>query len=128
MTQPADIGSRRLISLAPTAWVRWLLGDDTLDAVDLLSADFQWVGRESDTLIRVRSPDHGDFVVINEIQLHYDPEMPRRMRAYAGLAHERYVEPIYPVLVISCPRRRAWTFPPALSRSSWGWWRVRTTG
>ena len=103
MTQRADIGSRRLISLAPTAWVRWLLGDDTLDAIDLLSADFQWVSRESDALIRVHSPTHGDFVVVNEIQLHHDPRMPSRMRAYAGLAHERYGEPIYPVLVNILP-------------------------
>jgi len=103
MTQRADIGSRRLISLAPTAWVRWLLGDDTLDAVDLLSADFQWVSRESDALIRVRSPAHGDFVVVNEIQLRHDPNMPARMRAYAGLAHERYGVPVYPVLVNILP-------------------------
>ena len=103
MAQRADIGSRRLISLAPTAWVRWLLGDDTLDAIDLLSADFQWVSRESDALIRVHSPTHGDFVVVNEIQLHHDPRMPSRMRAYAGLAHERYGEPIYPVLVNILP-------------------------
>ncbi len=103
MTQRADIGSRRLISLAPTAWVRWLLGDDTLDAIDLLSADFQWISRESDALIRVRSPAHGDFVVVNEIQLRYDPLMPRRMRAYAGLAHERYGVPVYPVLVNVLP-------------------------
>ena len=103
MTKRADIGSRRLISLAPTAWVRWLLGDDTLEAIDLLSADFQWVGRESDALIRVRSPQHGDFVVINEIQLRYDPAMPRRMMAYAGLARERYGEPVYPVLVNILP-------------------------
>lgn len=103
MIQRADIGSRRLISLAPTAWVRWLLGDDTLDAIDLLSADFQWVSRESDALIRVRSPAHGDFVVVNEIQLRYDPLMPSRMRAYAGLAHERYGVPVYPVLVNILP-------------------------
>jgi predicted transposase YdaD len=103
MAQRADIGSRRLISLAPTAWVRWLLGDDTLDAIDLLSADFQWVSRESDALIRVHSPTHGDFVVVNEIQLHHDPRMPSRIRAYAGLAHERYSMPIYPVLVNILP-------------------------
>lgn len=103
MTQRADIGSRRLISLAPTVWVRWLLGDDTLDAVDLLSADFQWVSRESDALIRVRSPTYGEFVVVNEIQLRYDPKMPGRMRAYAGLAYERYGVPIYPVLVNILP-------------------------
>ncbi|MBS1252049.1 MAG: hypothetical protein MAG451_01085 [Anaerolineales bacterium] len=103
MTQRADIGSRRLISLAPTAWVRWLLGDDTLDAIDLLSADFQWVSRESDTLIRARSPTLGDFVVINEIQLRYDAEMPIRMWAYTALSHERYRQPVYPVLVNILP-------------------------
>ncbi|MBS1252188.1 MAG: hypothetical protein MAG451_01226 [Anaerolineales bacterium] len=103
MPQSADIGSRRLISLAPTAWVQWLLGDETLKATDLLSADFQWIGRESDALIRVRSWSHGNFIVVNEIQLHYDSEMPRRMRVYTALAHERYGEPVYPVLVNILP-------------------------
>jgi len=48
MTKGADIGSKRLISLDPTAWVRWLLDDDSVEAIDLLAADFQWVSRESD--------------------------------------------------------------------------------
>lgn len=30
MTKRADIGAKRLISLDPTAWVRWLLHDDDL--------------------------------------------------------------------------------------------------
>lgn len=103
MPDRADIGSRRLISLDPTGWVRWLLEDDTLDTLDLLSADFQWVGRESDAVLRVRSSAHGTFIVVNEIQLHYDTGMPARMRAYAALAHERYREPVYPVLVNVLP-------------------------
>ena len=111
MTRRADIGSRRLISLAPTAWVRWLLGDDRLEATDLLSADFQWVSRESDALIRVHSPDHGNFVVVNEIQLRYDPRMPRRLWVYAALAYERYGVPVYPVLVNILPPPAGVTIP-----------------
>jgi hypothetical protein len=33
MAKGADIGSKRLISLAPTAWVRWLIGDSTVEAI-----------------------------------------------------------------------------------------------
>lgn len=38
-------------------------------------------------------------MVLNELQLRYQPQMPRRMRAYAGLAEEKYNLPIYPVLI-----------------------------
>ncbi|MFZ2360760.1 MAG: hypothetical protein WA040_15575 [Anaerolineae bacterium] len=45
MTQTADIGSKRLISLAPQTWVRWVTGDPTAEALDFLTGDFQWVSR-----------------------------------------------------------------------------------
>jgi predicted transposase YdaD len=99
MTRSADIGSKRLISLAPTAWLRWLLNDDTVEALALLAADFQWVGRETDILLRARSPVHGEFLVVNEMQLRPDPAMPRRLTAYTALARERYALPVYPVVV-----------------------------
>ena len=99
MPKAADIGSKRLIGLAPTAWVRWLLNDPTLEAVDVLSADFQWISRESEALLRVRCPRVGEFLALNEIQLYYRGDEPVRVRAYAGLAEERYRLPVYPVLV-----------------------------
>lgn len=95
----ADTGSKRLISLAPDAWVRWLLKDERVEVVDFLSADFQYVSRETDASLKVRRPDMGEFLVLNELQLHYQERMPRRMRAYAALAEERYELPVYPVLV-----------------------------
>lgn len=97
--KPADIGSKRLISLAPDAWVQWLLDDSEVRTTDVLSADFQWVGRETDALLKVRSSTSGEFLVLNEVQLHYRPDMPLRMRAYAGLAAERYKLPVVPVLI-----------------------------
>jgi predicted transposase YdaD len=99
MSKSADIGSKRLIGLAPTAWLRWLLNDETVEALALLAADFQWVGRETDILLRARSPVHGEFLVINEMQLRPDPAMPRRLTAYTALARERYALPVYPVVV-----------------------------
>lgn len=95
----ADIGSKRLISLAPNAWARWLLGDERVEVLDVISADFQWVSRETDVLLRARLPDMGEFLVLNELQLRYDVELPRRIRAYAALAEERYKQPVFPVLV-----------------------------
>lgn len=105
MAKGADIGSKRLISLAPQAWVRWLLGDPRVEVIDFLSGDFQWVSRETDVLIRVKREDIGEFLVLNELQLRYHAELPRRMRAYAALAEERYGLPTFPVLVnILSPR------------------------
>lgn len=99
MTRGADIGSKRLISLAPTAWLRWLLRDNTVEALALLTADFQWVGRETDILLRAHSSLYGDFLVVNEMQLRPDPTMPRRLTAYTALARERYALSVYPVVV-----------------------------
>jgi predicted transposase YdaD len=64
-----------------------------------LNSEFQWISRESDVLIRAESQEYGKFLVLNELQLRYKPEMPRRMRAYAGLAEEKYQLPTYPVLI-----------------------------
>lgn len=103
MAKAADIGSKRLISLAPDAWVQWVTGQDDLLAREILSSDFQWVSRESDVLLKVFSPQCGEFLVLNELQLRYSAAMPQRMRAYAALAGERYNLPVYPVLVNILP-------------------------
>jgi predicted transposase YdaD len=99
MAKAVDIGSRRLISLAPTPWVRWLTGDEELEATALLSGEFQWVARTNDVLIKVQSQLHGSFLVANELQLRPDMHMALRLRAYAALAAERYRLPVYPVVV-----------------------------
>ncbi|NES20919.1 MAG: Rpn family recombination-promoting nuclease/putative transposase [Symploca sp. SIO3E6] len=99
MPKKADIGSKRLISLAPDTWVKWVTQHPDAVAVDLLSSDFQWISRESDILIRAYSPQYGDFLVLNELQLRYNSRMPQRMRSYAALAEERYNLPTYPVLI-----------------------------
>jgi len=37
MAKAPDIGSKRLVSLAPMEWVRWLTMDTTVDEVELVS-------------------------------------------------------------------------------------------
>lgn len=103
MPQAADIGSKRLISLAPDAWVKWVTQRSEVEARDIVSSDFQWVSRESDVLVQAYSPGDGEFLVLNELQLRYSRRMPQRMRAYAALAEERYGLPVYPVLVNILP-------------------------
>ena len=99
MSKSADIGSKRLIGLAPTAWVQWLTGDNRIEAVELLSQEFQWVARANDVLIKAQSPEIGEFLVADEIQLRADKRIPRRIRAYAALAEERYDLPVFPVVL-----------------------------
>jgi len=103
MARTVDIGSKRLISLAPTTWVRWLTGDNSLEVVDFLSGDFQWVAWANDVLIKVRSPAWGEFLVANDMQLRPHQHMARRLRAYAALGEERYNLPVYPVVVNILP-------------------------
>lgn len=105
MAKTADIGAKRLISLAPEVWARWLTGDGALEVLDLLSAEFQWIGRTSDALVKVHSARAGTFLVANEIQFRPDRRMSLRMRAYAALAEERYDLPVYPAVVNILPPR-----------------------
>ncbi|MBD2690529.1 Rpn family recombination-promoting nuclease/putative transposase [Anabaena catenula] len=99
MSKPADVSTKRLISLAPDNWVKWVTQISDVVAGEILNSEFQWISRESDVLIRVESQEYGKFLVLNELQLRYKPEMPRRMRAYSGLAEEKYKLPTYPVLI-----------------------------
>lgn len=99
MPKPADIGTKRLISLAPNSWVRWVTQIPDVVASDIINSEFQWISRESDVLVRATSSQYGEFLVLNELQLRYKPDVPKRMRAYAALAEEKYNLPTYPVLV-----------------------------
>ncbi|WP_030007535.1 transposase [Picosynechococcus sp. NKBG042902] len=103
MAKSADIGSKRLISLNPDAWVQWVMGDQTLQAQELIDPQFQWVSRDSDVLLRVTCPQDGDFLLLNELQLRYTAQMPRRMTVYAALAREKFNLPVYPVLINILP-------------------------
>lgn len=104
MVKKADIGGKRLISLAPDNWVRWVTQRAELQAKEILGSDFQWISRENDVLIRTYSPqDKREFLVLNELQLRYSEKMPRRMRAYAALAEEKYQLATYPVLINILP-------------------------
>ncbi|MDZ8105650.1 MAG: Rpn family recombination-promoting nuclease/putative transposase [Nostoc sp. DedQUE12a] len=99
MSKPADVSTKRLISLAPDNWVKWVTQIPDVIVGEILNSEFQWLSRQSDVLIRVENQEYGKFLVINELQLRYKPEMPRRMRAYTALAEEKYNLPTYPVLI-----------------------------
>ena len=103
MSKAADIGSKRLISLAPDAWVQWVTQNPQVVAHNILDAEFQWIRRESDVVVKAYSPKHGEFLVLNELQLRYDSHMPQRMRNYVALAEEKYRLPTYPVLINILP-------------------------
>lgn len=99
MSKPADIGSKRLIGLNPEGWVEWVTDIPDIQYIGIESTSFEWVSRETDVLVRVRSPQHGEFLIVNELQLYYNAKLPRRMQAYAALAEEKYQLPVYPILV-----------------------------
>lgn len=103
MVKKADIGSKRLISLAPDAWAKWVTQQTNVVVQDIIDAQFQWLSRDSDVLMKVKTPEEGEFLILNEIQLRYSAKMPCRMRAYAALAEEKYGLPTYPVLVNILP-------------------------
>jgi predicted transposase YdaD len=103
LAKVADIGGKRLLGLAPDAWARWVTQQADIVAREILGSEFQWVSRENDVLMKVYSPIHGEFLILNELQLRYTYKMPLRMRAYVALAQEKYGLPVYPVLVNILP-------------------------
>ncbi|MEH2226619.1 Rpn family recombination-promoting nuclease/putative transposase [Nostoc sp.] len=103
MAKVADIGSKGLINLAPDAWVKWVTQRPEVVAKEILGSEFHWISRETDVLVKAYSATHGDFLVLNELQLRYTTQMPLRMRTYAALAQERYRLPTYPVLINILP-------------------------
>jgi predicted transposase YdaD len=99
MAQSADISSKRIIGLEPLQWAQWITGNSNITVKEVVNSEFQWVSRGSDVLIKATSLQHGDFIIANELQLRYKSKMPRRVRAYTGLAEEKYQLPVYPVLI-----------------------------
>jgi predicted transposase YdaD len=98
----ADVSGKWLLGDAPDEWVRWMLADQTLEVEELLSAEFQHMLRHSDALLRVRDA-RGPFLLLVELQLHYDPKMPRRIQAYAALAEEKYGLLVYSLVFYLLP-------------------------
>jgi hypothetical protein len=80
-----DIGGKYLIDRDPTGWVRWLLQDDALTVTNILNMEFQFVLRRGDSLLQVEGTGE-PFLVLIELQLHYDPKMPARMQNYCAMA------------------------------------------
>ncbi len=103
MAKAADTGSKRLISLAPDAWLRWVTGNADVISHGLVAPAFQWVSRETDALLRAYCPHDGEFLTLNELQLYYDRWMPLRTCAYIVLAEEKYRLPVYAVLINILP-------------------------
>lgn len=103
MAQEADSGSKKLISLDPTAWVRWATGLPDITASRPLDHEFQWVTRRADSLVPAHSPSLGDFLVATEFTLRYNDQAPERMAAYCSLAREKYRLPVFPILMVLLP-------------------------
>ncbi|MEH1875395.1 Rpn family recombination-promoting nuclease/putative transposase [Nostoc sp.] len=99
MNKAVDVSTKKLISLAPNNWAKWVTGISDIVTGEILNTEFQWISRQSDVVIQAESPQYGKFLILNELQLRYTSEMPRRMRAYTALAEEKYQLQTYPVLI-----------------------------
>ncbi len=98
----ADVNGKWLLGGEPDEWVRWLLDDPTVEVEEFLSAEFRHILRQSDALMRVRD-ERGHFLLLVELQLRYDENMPRRVEAYSALAEEKYRLPVYPIVFYLLP-------------------------
>lgn len=54
MAKAADISTKRLISLAPENWIKWVTKIPDIVSGELLNSEFQWISRESDVEIPTR--------------------------------------------------------------------------
>jgi predicted transposase YdaD len=97
-----DISGKYLIDRDPVGWVHWLFEDPTLEVIQILSPEFQFVARHTDFLVKVR--DHnGEFCILIELQLQYDATIPLRTLIYSGLAQQKFSLPVAPIVVYLTP-------------------------
>ncbi len=106
MVKKADIRGKRLISLSPDNWVKWVTQKPDIYVKEFLASEFQWISRENDVLLKVSNQEKQEFLILNELQLRYKNEMPWRIRAYTALAEEKYKLPVYPVLINILPNAK----------------------
>lgn len=52
MAKVADISTKKIISLDPDKWVKWVTSIPDTIAKEVLDSEFQWISRENDVLIR----------------------------------------------------------------------------
>lgn len=97
-----DISGKYLIDRDPEGWIRWLLADPTLEVMQSLSTEFQFVARRGDSLLQVRGKE-GVFAALAELQLQHDVTMPARLQNYCAMARQKFGLPIVPIVVYLTP-------------------------
>ena len=103
MTKKADISSKQTINIYNRAWAEWVLQDQEIVVEAELSGEFQFIGRTSDSLLRVRSKNESSFLSLTELQLRHVQEMPKRTMAYAALARHKYNLELFVTVIYLLP-------------------------
>jgi predicted transposase YdaD len=98
-----DASGKRAVHLYAQAWAEWILAQQAIEFEAELSGDFQFVARSTDVLLQVKNTAEGRFLILIEFQTRYDPNMARRLAAYAALAREKYRMEVYVVVVYLTP-------------------------
>ena len=83
-----DIGGKQTINIYNQAWAEWVLQQQQVEVEAELSGEFQFIARATDSLLQINSPE-ARFLVLTELQLLYDEDMPDRLAAYATLARRK---------------------------------------
>ncbi|NHZ71461.1 MAG: hypothetical protein GWP17_00010 [Aquificales bacterium] len=103
MSKRADISGKQTINIYNRAWVEWVLQDQEIVVEAELSGEFQFIGRASDSLLRVHSKNEKSFLSLTELQLRHDKKMPKRTTAYVALARHKYNLEVYVTIVYLLP-------------------------
>jgi predicted transposase YdaD len=114
-----DLGGKRTINIYNQAWLQWTLQGEAVTVESEVSAEFQFVARATDSLLRAQGPA-GPFLTLTELQFHYDPEMPARLAAYAALARQKYKLDVFVTVVNLLPPPASVTPERALHRDFMG--------
>ena len=84
MNKAVDISTKKLISLAPNNWAKWVTGIPDIVTGEILNTEFQWISRQSDVVIQAESPQYGKFLILNELQLRYTSSIETSLEAKFG--------------------------------------------
>ena len=114
----SDLSSKWRIGQSPQARVQWVLQDPTLEVEAILSTDFQYSQRLSDSLLRVRQADR-HFLVLTEVQLRFDDRMPYQSEPMPDWLRRSTGSQSIPSSSISFLLPHTPTFPAPITVSCW---------
>jgi hypothetical protein len=101
-----DQGAKLVLKGLGQPLARFFARHPDAECLDVLQPEWQVVTRRPDLLLRIRHPDRGEFLVLVEVQVKVEPDLPTRLATLTAWAVAEYGLLVLPVVVYMGPVTR----------------------